>query len=233
MRHILPDNACELLEVIKEFRGLTLYDLEAISQVCYWYQFDAGEAILRYHDDSNSVYFAAQGVVRVNYYSISGKEVILCDLPAGEIFGELTAIDGRSRSAMVVAKTDCLLGSISSLAFQELIFNNRQIAMNILQRLVGQIRRLTERVIESDTLKVPNRVRAKLLHLAESQNPVSDNQAIITAAPTHVELACLIGTHREAVTRELNYLENEEIILRKGQELHILDVIKLKSMIED
>ena len=102
-RQISSDRACALLSVIKEFKNLSLTDLEVIAQACQWYRYEAGEEIVRYHDDSNSVFFITQGEVRVNYNSISGKEVILCDLVAGEIFGELTAIDGQSRSANVVA----------------------------------------------------------------------------------------------------------------------------------
>ncbi|MEK6736282.1 MAG: cyclic nucleotide-binding domain-containing protein, partial [Pseudomonadota bacterium] len=108
-RHIPPDRASAMLASIKEFQTLSVADMEAIAQVCHWHRYEAGEEIVRYHDDSNSVFFITQGEMRVTYYSISGQEVILCDLPAGEIFGELTAIDGRSRSATVVAKTNSLL----------------------------------------------------------------------------------------------------------------------------
>ena len=113
-RHIPLDRACALLSVIKEFRNLSHNDLEAIAHVCHWHRYEAGEEIVRYHADSNSVFFITQGEMRVTFYSMSGKEVILCYLPAGEIFGELTAIDGQSRSATVVAETSSLVASISS-----------------------------------------------------------------------------------------------------------------------
>ncbi|MEK7791977.1 MAG: Crp/Fnr family transcriptional regulator [Pseudomonadota bacterium] len=231
-RHIPPDRASAMLASIKEFQTLSVADMEAIAQVCHWHRYEAGEEIVRYHDDSNSVFFITQGEMRVTYYSISGQEVILCDLPAGEIFGELTAIDGRSRSATVVAKTNSLLASISSSAFQELIFTKRQIAAAILQRLTGQIRRLTERVFEFSTLAVRNRIHAELLRLTKKQTVIA-NVAIISPAPTHVELANLVSTHREAVTRELNNLAKENLILRKDHELHILDVAKLTEMVEN
>ncbi|MEK6736281.1 MAG: helix-turn-helix domain-containing protein, partial [Pseudomonadota bacterium] len=141
-------------------------------------------------------------------------------------------IDGRSRSATVVAKTNSLLASISSSAFQELIFTKRQIAAAILQRLTGQIRRLTERVFEFSTLAVRNRIHAELLRLTKKQTVIA-NVAIISPAPTHVELANLVSTHREAVTRELNNLAKENLILRKDHELHILDVAKLTEMVEN
>ena len=231
-RNIPPERACAILSVIKEFKGLPSSDLDAIAQVCHWHRYEVGEEIVRYHDDSNSVFFITQGEMRVHYYSMSGQEVILCDLPAGELFGELTAIDSRSRSATVVAKTNSLVASISSSDFLELIYRNRQIAFAILQRLTEQIRRLTERVFEFSTLAVRNRIQAELLRLAKKQTTGS-NIVIISPVPTHVELANLVSTHREAVTRELNNLERANLILRKDHELHILDIAKLTKMVEN
>lgn len=231
-RHIPLDRACALLSVIKEFRNLSHNDLEAIAHVCHWHRYEAGEEIVRYHADSNSVFFITQGEMRVTFYSMSGKEVILCYLPAGEIFGELTAIDGQSRSATVVAETSSLVASISSSAFQELIFNNRQIALAILQRLTGQIRRLTERVFESSTLNVRNRIYAELLRLAK-KHPMEANRVVISPAPIQADLASLIGTVRETVSRELADLEREQVILQQDHEIHILDMAKLTEMVEN
>jgi CRP-like cAMP-binding protein len=232
IRNIPPERGCAILSIIKEFKGLSSSDLETIARVCHWHRYEVGEEIVRYHDDSNSVFFITQGKMRVHYYSMSGQEVILCDLPAGEVFGELTAIDSRSRSATVVAKTSSLVASISSSDFLELIYRNRQIAFAILQRLTEQIRRLTERVFEFSTLAVRNRIQAELLRLAKKQ-VTGSNIVIISPVPTHVELANLVSTHREAVTRELNNLERENLILRKDHELHILDIAKLTKMVEN
>lgn len=231
-KDISPERACAMLSVIKEFKDLSLANLEAIAQVCHWHRYEAGEEIIRYHDDSNSVFFITQGEMRVHYYSLSGQEVILCDLSAGEIFGELTAIDGRSRSATVVAKASSLLASISSSAFQELIFSNRLIAAAILQRLTGQVRRLTERVFEFSTLAVRNRIHAELLRFAKKQ-PIIDNRVIISPAPTRADLANLVSTVRETVSRELADLERAHLILSKDHEIHILDVAKLTEMVEN
>jgi CRP-like cAMP-binding protein len=232
-KNISLERAIQLLSLIKDFKEFSSVDLEAVAKVCHWQHYHKEEAIVRYHDESNSAFLIAQGAVRVNYFSLAGKEVILCDLTAGEIFGELTAIDGLPRSATVVAKEDSLLASISSSAFIELIYTNCNFASTVLQRLTSQIRRLTERVFEVETLKVPNRIRAKLLHLAQTQAVIVNNEAIISRAPTHVELACLIGTHREAVTRELNKLKEKKIICCQGHEIRILNIDRLAEMVDE
>lgn len=231
-RNISTERTSAMLSVINEFRSLPSTDLETIAEVCHWHRYEAGEDIVRYHDSSNSAFFIIQGEIRVTYHSLSGHEVILCDLPAGEIFGELTAIDGRARSATVVARTSTLLASMPAPDFLNLIYSNKNMAAAILKRLTGQVRRLTERIYDFSTLAVRSRIHAELLRLAKKQT-TTPNLAIITSAPTHTDLANLVSTHREAVTRELNNLTKKNLIKRKGHDLHILDVSKLTEMVND
>ncbi len=221
-----------MLSVIKEFKNLSPKDLDTVADICHWHRYESGENIVRYHDSSNSVFFILQGKIRVTYHSLSGHEVILCDLPAGELFGELTAIDGRARSATVVARTDTSLASMPAPDFLNLIYSNQNVAAAILSRLTGQVRRLTERIYDFSTLAVRSRIHAELLRLAKKQT-ATPNMAVITSAPTHTDLANLVSTHREAVTRELNSLIKKNLIERKGHDLHILDVYALTKMVND
>lgn len=231
LRMFPPDDALQLLSVIKEFRSFSIHDLQAVEKNCRWCRYEPDEEIVRYHDCADSVFFIVEGKVRVNYYSAYGKEVILCDLCQSEMFGELTAIDHQPRSATVIAREKTLIASMSSESFLELIYINRNFSNAILLRLTGQIRRLTERIFESETLKVPNRIRAKLFQLAQMGGQVLNNEAIILLTPTHEELACLIGTHREAVTRELNELKKHKVITYEGHRIHVLNMKKLHEMI--
>lgn len=221
-----------MLSIIKEFQNLSSKELDTVADICHWNRYESGEDIVRYHDSSNSVFFIIQGEIRVTYHSLSGHEVILCDLPAGELFGELTAIDGRARSATVVARTNAMLASMSAPDFLSLIYSNQNIAATILSRLTGQVRRLTERIYDFSTLAVRSRIHAELLRLAKKQKD-TPNIAIITSAPTHADIANLVSTHREAVTRELNSLVKKKLIERKGHDLHILDVGTLTKMVND
>ncbi|MBX3615670.1 Crp/Fnr family transcriptional regulator [Nitrosomonas sp.] len=231
-RNIPPERATAMLSLIKEFQYLSPGDIEIIANACQWHRYDAGSEIVRYHDHTNSAFFIVQGEIRVMYHGLSGQEVILCDLLTGEMFGELTAIDGHPRSATVKARTSVLLASMSAADFQNLIYSNRQIAETILKRLTGQVRRLTERVYDYSTLAVRNRIQVELLRLAR-EHVTSENTAIISPAPTQTEIANLVSTHREAVSRELNNLVKDKLIMRQGHDLHILDVAKLTDMVNE
>lgn len=230
LRQIPLDRACAMLSSIKEFQNLSKSGLEQVAQSCLWHRYEDGEEVIHFQDTSNSVFFVAQGEIRVTYHALSGHEVILCDLDAGEMFGELTAIDGESRSATVIAKKNALLASMTAADFKNILFASRQVAEAILQRLSAEVRRLTERVYDFSTLTVSNRIQAQLLRLARD-HMTGPNTAVISPAPTHFDIANLVSTHREAVTREFSNLTKSNLIHRESHELQILDVARLTDMV--
>lgn len=221
------------LAVIREFQNFSPDDLSAVAAKCRWRRYATQAVIVRYLDPSDDIFFVVDGSVRLTYYSAAGQEVILGDLGAGEMFGELAAIDKRRRSATVVAKTDALLASMSAADFLTLAHARQEVSMAMLRRLTGQVRRLTERVFDFSTLAVRHRIHAELLRLVAERDDGSSNRVVISPAPTHVDIANRISTHREAVTRELNELARCQLVLRHQHDLVILDVAALRSMVHE
>jgi len=98
--------------------------------------------------------------------------------------------------------------------------------------MAGAIRSLNERVVEFSTLGVRNRIHAELLRLAKSGRVV-DGAGRISPPPTHAEIAARISSHREAVTRELKQLENQDLLERTRGAFVIKDIEELERMVED
>ena len=224
--------ANSLLRVIDEFHKLSASDLDSIGNRCRWQRCRAGEIILRCQDDSDSIFFIVEGSVRLTFYAMSGHEVILGELMAGEMFGELAALDGQRRSATGVVKIDALLAVMPAHVFLDLLRTDSEIAFAILQRLTRLVRRLTERVVDFSTLAVRHRIHVALLRMAQDHRTLP-NQAIISPAPTHCDLASLISTHREAVTRELNDLIRNKLLQRGDHSLVVLDMDRLTEMVRE
>lgn len=165
-------------------------------------------------------------------YSPAGKEVTFRDLAAGDMFGELSAIDGNPRSADIVALTDCEIASISAKQFWDIVRDHPEFAAATLERLVGLVRTLSDRVFEISALNVRNRIHAEILRLART-HPIEENRVTISPAPTHTEIANRIGTHREAVARELNDMARAGILNRQGNAITVNDVERLARLVED
>jgi CRP-like cAMP-binding protein len=220
------------LSDITIFAKLPADALDRLRQSCAWREYEPGDPIVEYLDNSNDVFFIAAGKVRVTLYSSSGKIVNLRDLGSGEVFGEYPAIDGGPRSASVEARTRCVVASMTASAFQRLLAKEPTVAQALLPQLVTKIRALTTRVYEFSTLAVNNRIQAELLRLANLA-PRQGKSARIVPAPTHVEIASRISSHREAVTRELNRLSRIGIIERHGSALIVKDVDRLAEMVHE
>ena len=207
-------------------------DLAQLAVRCQWRRYGPDQQIVGHQDETKDVFFIVVGEVRVTIYSLSGKTVTFRDIGAGELFGELAAIDDKPRAADVVALTDSLIASMPADVFLDLLRNDPEVSASIHRQLAGLVRLLTERVFEFSTLAVKNRVHAELLRLARDHME-GENTAVISPLPTHAEIAARVSTTREAVTRELNALERAGLIERRGGTLIIPDFARLARTVEE
>lgn len=222
-----PDYSLARISILASLSKESLGKLE---RRCSWRRHERGEPIVDYLDASDDVFFIASGNVRVTIYSVAGKAVSFNDLALGEVFGEYPAIDRGPRSARVEARSTCLIASLPAEHFRELLRSEPGVAQALLPRLVRRIRALTTRVYEFSTLAVKNRIQAELLRLA-TLAPRNGKRARIAPAPTHMEIASRVATHREAVTRELNRLARMGLIERASGALVVKDIERLAELV--
>jgi CRP/FNR family cyclic AMP-dependent transcriptional regulator len=216
----------------KLFEGLPATALRALEQRCRFRRYLRDATIVDYQANKTDVFFIVNGQVRVTIFSKAGREVAFRDLDAGELFGELSAIDGKPRAANVVALTECVLAAMPESALWDVLHRHQSVADAMLRRLAGNVRTLTERVFEFSTLAVRNRIHAELLRLARNSDKGSRPIAIAPML-THAELASRLSTHREAVTRELNELTRLGVIERSGNDLVVPDINALERLVTD
>jgi len=190
----------------------------------------AGQIVIGHQDRTTDLFIVLDGTLRVELYSLNGREISLADLGPGDLFGEFSAIDEQPRSATVAATAPCTLASIAGGTFRRIALGTPDAAEWLARRLVSRIRLQTERIFELNALAVRSRLHCELLRLSLSAG-VNGNAAVVAAAPTHAQLAARIGTHREAVTRELQYLQKQGIVIQQGRELRINDVAELAEII--
>ena len=218
--------------------GIHIFDQLTYQQRCElvslfrYSEYQPTQEIISYHDHSTDVYFVISGQVQATIFSLSGRQIVLNDLGPGDMFGELSAIDSQPRSAYVLATTKATIWSISAKDFWYVLRHYQIVNEATLKRLVGLIRQLCGRVLEISTLPVKNRIQIELLRLAMQQQIVDDKVAI-TPVPTHNDIANHIGTHREAVSRELASLKNSGVIERYKNVLVVVDLKRLCDLVRE
>ncbi len=218
-----------MLQAIEVFRNLSCEQRREIAKSMGIRRYDAKQIIISRNEPSTDVYFVISGTVKATVYSAAGREVTFQELGPGEMFGELAAIDGESRSAYVETKTGATLATIPEQQFWVALADYPEVRGAILRRLTRLARFLCEKIVEITTLPVNERVRVELVRMAQSaSSEVLHVQ--IEEPPTHAEMACLLGTHREAVTKELKRLEKDGLIAWRPGKHIILDVPALKAL---
>lgn len=218
------------LSKISLFASLTERQQAELEKQLITKTYQEGEMILDFEDSSSDVLFILSGKVRVLYRSVLGREVILADLNDGDFFGELSAIDGKGRSANVTALQRTEISRISSASFLELATGVPEIAAEIFKVLVSRIRALDLRFSEMSVLKTNERLYAELLRLSVTRK-MNKEQKIISPPPFHHHLAGRIGCRREVVSRELSALMKQGIIEKSRGGLVIVGVSELEERI--
>lgn len=218
------------LRGIRLFEGLDAFSLEEIARRCSWRRYKRNDRVISRHGTDRDVYLVISGMVRVAARSTHGRGIIFRDIAAGELFGELSALDQRERSADVLAVSDALLASMSPEAFHDLLAQYPSVRQRLFRSLSASVRDLTDRLVEVSTLDVERRITMELLRLAR-QAGVSGNEARIQPMPRHKEIASRLGTSREQVTRTLSSLTRRRLIVREGRALAVRDVDGLEAML--
>lgn len=212
------------------FKNLGCDKLGVLAAACTAREFGPGELVVGHNDTTFDVFFLLAGRLQVNLYSAEGQRVGFHEMGSGDMFGEISAIDGLPRSASVEAAIASRVAMLPRHRFLELIEQNPGLAMAVARQLAAHVRRLTTRVFEFSTMAVRQRLRAELLRQAQ---PADGGSGVIDPVPTHAELASRISTHREAVSREMAWLDGQGMVIKRGKALLIPSLGRLRALLDE
>ena len=201
--------------------------LERLARHAVWRLVELDGTVLEFGDPSAEVFFVFDGLLRVQLRTADGQEMILNDIGANGVFGELAAIDGAPRSASISALHRTQLCMVPGPLFLECVLASPVVALRLMRMLVARLRGKDEQVLELATLPVRKRLMAELLRLSRPRADGS-GQRVVSPPPPHHVLGARIGARREAVSREISSLvragwveaDRRAIRLRKPEALH-------------
>jgi len=213
----------ELLKQVPLLSTLQDEELDAIHRLSHTKKCPKDTIILLEKEEGDTLFIILGGKVKVSNFSENGKEVIFSILSAGDFFGEMSLLDGKPRSATVTSIEDAELRMIRRSDFHKAMEKHPQIAFKLLEVLANRLRRADQRIESMAVLDVTGRIAGILLQIGEEKGVRSSKGLTIKQRPTHQELANMVGTTRETVTRVLKQLEQKQYLTINGKDICISD----------
>ena len=216
----------DLLQSVSLFWELSEMELGYIEEKMVARRYENGNYIFLEDSEGEQCFFVAKGSVNVTRLSKDGREVILTMLNAGDFFGEMSLLDGESRSANVIALEETEVLTLNREDFLVVLHDYPTIAIQLVKEMAGRLRKSDRQIASLSLSDAEKRITMCIIRFADDQGVIKNGKVSIPKTPIQQDIANMAGTSRETVSRALSILEKENLIKRNGRELIILDYKK-------
>lgn len=213
--------AVESLRAIPLFSQIADADLELIASLLIERRFPRGTTIVEEGLPGDYMYVIREGRVKVTKISDEGREKILMFLDAGSFFGEMALLDRAPRTASVKTLEASRLLALSRTDFLNALRSSPEIAMGVIQELTRRLRETNEQASAQSFQRVKARTKGLLRRLAADER--DDAGRRLTPPLTHQQIADMIGTSRETVTRVVKDMKAEGWLAQSGKRYAVVD----------
>jgi CRP-like cAMP-binding protein len=201
------------------FEGLPEQQITDIAAIAVLKTFQRGENIFFEGDEGDGFYMVGEGRVKIFKVSFSGKEHILHIFGQGEPFGEVPVFHGRPFPANAEALVKSKAIFFPRDKFVVLVEANPSIALNMLAVLSQRLRRFASQIENLSLKEVPARLAGYLVYLSHEQGDSDEVELDISKG----QLASLLGTIPETLSRIFAKMSDEGLILVNGRNISLLD----------
>ncbi len=207
------------------FGGLAEEHLDEIEKIAVKKNYKRGEPIFFEGDPGTGFYMVISGKVKIFKMSLSGKEQILHIFGPGEPFGEVPVFHDQPFPANATALEKSSLIFFSRKDFVEIVHTMPSLVMNMLAVLSMRLRRFTTQIENLSLKEVPERLAGYLLYLTEEQG----NTQTVKLQISKGQLASLLGTIPETLSRIFARMSDEGLIRVEGKTISLLDLKGLEK----
>ena len=227
------DERIDALARVELLQGMSREHVARFAERCTFARVKKGAPVITADGPdagSTDAFLVLEGRLAARSRSADGREITFATVGPGGLFGEFSAIDGAPRSAEIVALAPSWIARVSSQRLRELMIVLPVTGLRLCELLVAKNREMSQRLLEFATLPLSQRICATLLRLARSQGTAdADGRVHVETPPTQYELAILVGTNRESVSREMAALARDGLVAYDRRALSILDMGALEQ----
>lgn len=219
-------NIAHFLASVPLFKGLSREQYDELAMIATDQEYARGRAIFAEGDPGDGFFLVVSGLIKIYKLSLDGKEQILHIFGTGEPFAEAAVFIGSPYPAHAMALEKSRVLFLPRRAFIELINRNPELALNMLAALSHRLKKFAQLIEELSLKEVPGRLAAHLLYLSRQQ--AGQDQVLLPVSKN--QLAGLLGTIPETLSRILGKLAKAEMIAIDGPRITILDREALEDL---
>lgn len=205
-----------ILQSLRLFDSLPQAKLAELSQVMSERRVERREVVIKRGDTDAGLGFLIEGRLQTVDFTLDGREVGIDFVEERDFFGELAVIDGQPAPEYVIAVAPSRVVMLDRDRARDLMFSTPRASESVATRLAERMRRAAR---QRAVLALPSsfqRVCAQLMLLTQKDG---GGRIVIVLPPTHQEIAIMVNTSRETVTRTLQFLQVQKVVARAGDEL--------------
>jgi CRP/FNR family transcriptional regulator, dissimilatory nitrate respiration regulator len=219
-------NTAERISRTPLFEGLPQEQIQELANIALNQKFKRGRTLFSEGTKATGFYVIVSGKIKIYKISLEGKEQILHIFGSGEFFGEVPVFAGGRYPAHAVALEESEVLFFPREDFIGLIKKEPSLALNMLGILSHRLRRFTHLIEDLSLKEVPGRLATYILYTSERNKGSDTFELDITKG----QLASLLGTIPETLSRILSRMSSQEIIEVDGRNIRVLDREALESL---
>jgi len=210
--------------------GLPPHSTEILREACPTWSFEPGEAIFRKGDPGEALYIVLSGKVRIFRESLEGRPKVLAYVHPSGVFGEMSLVEGRPRSASAVAETPTKVLVLFRDTYFNLLRRFPLLGHNLARIIASRLREMNDELLFLTFEEAKSKVAFALLKLYRHKHgEPRDGGWYIPIV--HQEIANLAGTSRETATRVVHELRSKGILETRQGGVLIRDVKALEQVL--
>ena len=223
----------EYLQHIPLFQGMSAEQLQQIHHHSVERSYPKGAFIFFEGDPGEGLHFVISGKVKIVKGSDDGREHTIKIMQPGDVFAEVLLFTSLPYPATAVAAENSRIGMIKNSELEKLILTNNQLALQLIKSLSQRLLYAQRKIKDLALSDVLSRTAETLLSLARDHGQRNETgQITILVDMPRQELANLVGTTRESVTRTLSAMKRDGLVDFDGRRVILLKPEKLATMTE-
>ncbi len=217
------DVRLKILGRVPFFKGLSPAALGQINTLFYEKGFAADETICAAGDPAEQLFVLADGRVRLLRHSLTGKEIVLDILAAGEFFGSLSTVPGDVYLETAQAQTPACVLTIGREVFRQILDQHPSVALKVLDIMAARLHASNERVHQLSVLPVEGRIAGILLRLSDKFGERRGGGLLIQVPLSRNDLAAMTGTTTESASRVMSQFQKDGLIQSGREWVSVMD----------